>query len=204
MPFCRKNAGWPQDEINREESKYKYLNSEEKTYISKVEDIIGTVASHENVSGAIQKIIDTKENESHKLRALEIKERALANKIDNIGYTLKQIESAEVNLKGLKKNIFGQYKDKAQAKVLMDTISNNRALLDKKGYKSNSDLIRLKNELQDLREEGILQQKYINKIDNTKDIAQKALRAIESQEIREVYKCTTKSLNRLKIGLMMM
>lgn len=176
-----------QDEINREESKYKYLNSEEKTYISKVEGIIGTVASHENVSGAIQKIIDTKENESYKLRALEIKERALANKIDNIGYTLKQIESAELNLKGLKKNIFGQYKDKAQAKVLMDTISNNRALLDEKGYKSHSDLIRLKNELQELREEGVLQQKYVNKIDNTKDTAQKALRAMENQEIREVY-----------------
>lgn len=176
-----------EEEVKREESKYKYLNSDEKAYIHKAEKIIGEVATHENLTEAIRKLNMTREKEIDKSRALVSKEKELANKINSIEFRLESINQNELELKGLKKNLFGKYKEKEKANCLMNGINTHKEVLSREGYNDPRDLLSLRNELEDIKQEKLIQDKNVSSIDITKEQLQKTVRAIEKQEISEVY-----------------
>lgn len=177
-----------EQEKENDYQRYNNLKPEEKAAVQKSERVLKEPQTYENSNKALGKLTLIRNEESSKLDDLGKKATEINKKIYSINNSLEYLKRAQMELKELPKNMFGQYKDKNKAKFLKINIQRYTKELASDGYKSSIDIRLNERKLDDLQKSIEKLKSNIQVMDEASKIIKTGVSALQNKELREFYK----------------
>lgn len=177
-----------EQEENKETQRVSNLKPEEKTAIQRSEKILKEPQTYKNSNKALEKLNLMKSEETSKISKIDLDISKIKNRISTISFSLEGLKTAEMELKELPKNIFGQYKDKDRAEYLKNNIQRYNDDLTTNSYKGSADLILSNKKADELNKQSEQLRDKIKIIDNAKISINEGVKVLQNKELSEFHK----------------
>lgn len=170
-----------------EQSKYRFITTEEKPILEMAEKIIKKPLDSKMIDSAKEKLNSIKIEFSNELSKLQYQPYSLRDDIRLMKEWSKELKEKKKELAELPKNIFGRYKDKAKASNLQSRIERNKRALELRGYRSPASILIKEESLKEIEIRIEELNRNIKAINKQVEVLERADKILDLQDLREFY-----------------
>jgi hypothetical protein len=170
-----------------EQSKYRFITTEEKPILEMAEKIIKKPLDSKVIDSAKEKLNSVRIDFGSELSKLQYEPYSLREDIRLMKEWSKEIKENKKELAELPKNIFGGYKDKTRASNLQSRIESNERALELRGYRSPGSILVKEESLKNIESRIEELNRNIKAINKQIEVLDKADKILDLQERREFY-----------------
>lgn len=170
-----------------EQSKYRFITTEEKPILEMAEKIIKKPLDSKVIDSAKEKLNSIKIDFESELSKIQFEPYSMREDIRLMKEWSKELKENKEELAGLPKNIFGGYKDKTRASNLKSRIESTERALELRGYRNQGSILVKEDSLKKIESRIEELNRNIKAINKQIEVLEKSDKILDLQERREFY-----------------
>ena len=170
-----------------EQSKYRFITTEEKPILEMAEKIIKKPLDSKVIDSAKEKLNSIKIDFESELSKIQFEPYSMREDIRLMKELSKELKENKEELAGLPKNIFGGYKDKTRASNLKSRIESTERALELRGYRNQGSILVKEDSLKKIESRIEELNRNIKAINKQIEVLEKSDKILDLQERREFY-----------------